>query len=315
MADKSNLQLHLILPVGTQIVTRVEIKNSNGETLCPRGAVGEIIKSPDDGTHSYRVRFLNGVEAALQRHEMTIRKQYQQAATQPDQDALAEFNLYDFVIYRCIVGSRAFGLASDESDTDRRGIYLPPADLQWSLYGVPEQLENEATQECYWELQKFLILALKANPNILECLYTPLVETATPIAQELLAMRESFLSKLVYQTYNGYVISQFKKLEQDLRATGAIRWKHAMHLIRLLMSGVTVLREGFVPVDVSEHRDLLLAIKRGEMNWEEVNALRLSLHKEFDVAFASTKLPERPNYERANEFLVNARRSMVTDES
>jgi predicted nucleotidyltransferase len=209
------------------------------------------------------------------------------------------------------VGSRAFGLAGDESDTDRRGVFLPPADLQWSLYGAPEQLENEATQECYWELRKFLIFALKANPNILECLYTPMIETATPIAQELLAMREMFLSKLVYQTYNGYVMSQFKKLEQDLRSTGAIKWKHAMHLIRLLMSGVIVLKEGFVPVNVVEHRDLLLAIKRGEMEWDEVNRLRLDLHRRFDQAFANTKLPERPDYKRANAFLIKARRAMV----
>ncbi len=290
----------------------MEIKDSAGQVLAPRGAVGEIVKSPDDGSHSYRVRFVNGVEAALHRHELTIRKQYQQDAAGPGEELLAEYDLYDFVIYRCVVGSRAFGLAGAESDTDRRGIYLPPADLQWSLYGTPEQLENDATQECYWELRKFLILALKANPNILECLYTPLVETATPIAQELLAMREIFLSKLVYQTYNGYVISQFKKLEQDLRSTGAIKWKHAMHLIRLLMSGVTVLKEGFVPVDVSEHRDLLLSIKRGEMEWDDVNRLRLDLHKRFDEALAHTKLPERPDYESANAFLIKARRAMVT---
>jgi uncharacterized protein len=201
------------------------------------------------------------------------------------------------VIYRCVVGSRAFGLAGDGSDTDRRGIYLPPAELQWSLYGARELLENEATQECYWELQKFLILALKANPNILEFRYTPLVETATPIAQESLAMRESFLSRLVYQTYNGYVMSQFKKLEQDLRSTGAIKWKHAMRFIRLLMAGVTVLKDGIVPVSVGDRRDSLLAIKRGEMDWQETNKLRLSLHEDFDVALGETKLPERPDYE------------------
>jgi len=311
VTDQLSSQLHLILPVGTQVVARVEIKEADGQVSCPRGAVGEIIKSPDDGSHSYRVRFVNGVEAALHRHEITIRKQYQQAAAQPGEDILAEFDLYDFVIYRCVVGSRAFGLAGDDSDTDRRGIYLPPADLQWSLYGAPEQLENEATQECYWELRKFLILALKANPNILECLYTPLVETATPMAQELLAMREAFLSKLVYQTYNGYVMSQFKKLEQDLRSRGEIKWKHAMHLIRLLMAGVTVLKEGFVPVDVGDQRDSLLAIKRGEVDWQEVNKLRLSLHKDFDAALDATKLPERPDYERANAFLVSARRSIA----
>ena len=41
-------------------------------------------------------------------------------------------------------------------------VNLAPADLQWSLYGVPEQLENNDTQEAYWEMQKFLVLALKA---------------------------------------------------------------------------------------------------------------------------------------------------------
>jgi uncharacterized protein len=311
VTDRLSSQINLILPAGTQVVTRVEIKGADGQELCPRGAVGEIVKAPDDGSHSYRVRFVNGVEAALRRHEMTVRKQYQREAARPGEALLAEYDLYDFVIYRCVVGSRAFGLAGDESDTDRRGVYLPPADLQWSLYGAPEQLENEATQECYWELRKFLILALKANPNILECLYTPLIETADPVARELLATREIFLSKLVYQTYNGYVMSQFKKLEQDLRSAGAIKWKHAMHLIRLLMSGVTVLKEGFVPVNVTEHRDLLLAIKRGEMAWGEVNKLRLDLHRRFDDALGHTKLPERPDYERANAFLIRARRRML----
>jgi predicted nucleotidyltransferase len=80
-------------------------------------------------------------------------------------------NLYERVIYRCLIGSQAYGLAGEGSDIDRRGIYLPPADLHWSLYGVPDQLENDDTQETYWEIQKFLVLALKANPNVLECLY------------------------------------------------------------------------------------------------------------------------------------------------
>ena len=104
---------------------------------------------------------------------------------------------YDRVIYRCVIGSRAYGLDVDASDTDRRGVYLPPAELHWSLYGVPEQLENDATQECCWELQKFIMLTLKANPNVLECLCSPIVESVTTLGKELLALRDAFLSKLV----------------------------------------------------------------------------------------------------------------------
>src|SRR6185295_18123922 len=155
----------------------------------------------------------------------------------------------------------------------------------------------------------------KANPNVLECLYTPIVELSTPLADELIAGRAAFLSKLIYQTYNGYVMSQFKCLEQDVRTTGAPRWQHAMHLIRLLMAGITALREGTIPVRVEgEHRERLLAIKRGEIPWEEVDAWRLGLHQEFEQAFEATTLPDRPDYEWANRFLIKARRSAVTPE-
>jgi uncharacterized protein len=311
--DRSD-DLWLILPVGTQIVSRIQIEGQEGEILCPRGAVGIIIVAPDDGSHSYRVRFSNGVEAALRRSELIVRKHFQSGQTHSKTSLLADLDLHNFVIYRCIVGSRAFGLETDESDTDRRGIYLPPADAHWSLYGVPEQLEDQPNQECYWELQKFLILALKANPNILECLYTPLVEVVTPLAEELLEIRDSFLSRLVYQTYNGYVLSQFNKLEQDLRNRGHIKWKHAMHMVRLLISGVTVLREGIVTVHVGDQREMLLAIKRGEISWEEVNRMRLGLHAEFDSALALTKLPDKPDYVKANAFLIAARRKMLDND-
>jgi predicted nucleotidyltransferase len=224
---------------------------------------------------------------------------------------LAQYDLQNYVIYRCIVGSRAFRLDDSDSDTDRRGIYLPPANLHWSLYGVPEQLDFNATEEVYWEAQKFVILALKANPNVLECLFTPMVESASPLAQELLAIRDQFLSRMVYQTYNGYVLSQFKKLQADLRNTGAIKWKHIMHLLRLLLSGVAILEEGTLPVHVGPHRDRLLAIKRGEVSFDDCEAWRLQLHERFDRALATTALPEKPDYTAANNWLLRARRSMV----
>ena len=226
--------------------------------------------------------------------------------------------------------SRAYGLDTDESDTDLRGTYLAPAELQWSLYGAPEQFEDNANQECYWELQKFLTMALRANPNILECLYSPLVEKVTPLAEELLTMRHCFLSQMIFQTFNGYAMSQFKKIEQDRRNSGdriarsarldehgkntprgpggQLRWKHAMHLLRLLLTGATTLRTGTVPVRVEAHRDRLLAVKREELPWAEVNAWRKELHHDFERALAETKLPERPDYEAANRFLIKAQR-------
>ncbi len=293
------------------MVTRNDSNRIGGGSAISTGAVGVITEPPADSQHAYKIRFNDGSEAMLRRSEFSILKEFK-AEGIGEEARSADFEDWKpFIIYRCVIGSQAFGLSDEASDIDRRGIYLPPAELHWSLYGVPEQIENNDTQEAYWELQKFVVMALKANPNILECLYTPLVEFASPLAHELLAERRRFLSRLIYQTYNGYVMSQFKKLEQDLRARGEIKWKHAMHLIRLLLSGVTALKETDLRIRLDEYREQLLQIKRGALPWDEVNSWRLRLHKDFDNAFATTGLPDRPDYNWANDFLIKTRRSQV----
>jgi len=301
----------LVVPLGTRIVTRTEVRAETERAHRPVGSVAEIIGLPADELHRYRVRFSDGGEAGVRRRDFSILSQYkaeESGLTHP----LLEQDLRPYIAYRCIVGSRAYGLEGPDSDVDRRGFYVPPAQMHWSLHGVPEQLENPATEECYWEVQKFLELALRANPNVLECLYTPLVEHATPLARELLDMRARFLSKLAYQTFNGYVLSQFKKLEQDLRSKGALKWKHVMHMIRLLLSGIALLRDGTLPVDVGAHRERLLGIRAGAVPWEEIEAWRHHLHRELDQAYQNTRLPERPDYEAANAFLLQARRSALS---
>jgi uncharacterized protein len=320
----------LIYSVGTQVVVQKETYHVNRRVAHPAGSVGVIVRSPIDRTHTYRVKFNDGFEAAVH-HDQLIRlsafkcighvvdhvndpqglMSLPGSLTRSTSAERENCDLHQRIIYRCVIGSRAYGLEDDQSDTDRRGIYLPPAERHWSLYGVPEQLENEETQEAYWELQKFIILALKANPNVLECLYSPIVEFATPLADELLAMREAFLSKLVFQTYSGYVASQFKKMQTDVRNQGRVKWKHVMHLIRLLVSGIDVLREGKVTVEVGQQREQLLAIKRGEVAFAEADEWRKRLQVDFERAFQETSLPDRPDYERVNEFLIRARRMAI----
>src|SRR3954447_6935132 len=278
MPDRVHHPPNLIYSPGTQVVALVEVLGASGKVLHPRGSVGWGVRSPVASEHPCRVRFADGIEESLNRDQATMLARYKESEIGDTAMTALRCNLYERVIYRCVIGSQAYGLAGEDSDIDRRGIYLPPADLHWSLYGVPDQLENDAAQEAYWEIQKFLVLALKANPNVLECLYTPTVEKATPLAEKLLAMRSIFLSRLVYQTYNGYVLSQFKKMQTHLRNQGTVKWKHVMHLIRLLLSGISTMREGFVQVHVGARRDELLAIKRGQMPWTEVEAWRQALH-------------------------------------
>jgi len=304
----------LIYSAGTQVVVQKEILYPNRRTAHPSGSVAVVIRSPLDRTHPYRVKFSDGFEAQIHHDQLVRLAEFQRGQIRANATAHTTSGLFDRVIYRCVIGSRAYGLDDEQSDTDRRGFYLPQAQMHWSLFGVPEQLENDETQEAYWELQKFIVLALKANPNVLECLYSPIVEFATPLAEELLSIRKVFLSKLVFQTYSGYVASQFKKMQTDIRNQGRVKWKHVMHLIRLLISGIDVLREGELVVRVRDQRDQLLAIKQGEWTFAQADAYRKDLQVEFEQAFQGTSLPDRPDYERANAFLIEARRRALQDE-
>jgi hypothetical protein len=278
----------------------------------PKGAVGVITRTPAGPETHYLVRFPDGFNFSLEREQFEILNEFKDRLSGGNGVSQSgAFELEAFVIYRCVSGSRAYGLDTEASDTDVRGVFISPAEMQWSLFGAPEQFEDSVGQSCCWELQKFLTMALKANPNVLECLYSPLVEKVTPLGEGLLGIRERLLSQMVFQTFNGYALSQFKKIEQDLRNHGEVRWKHAMHLLRLLLTGAAILREGRVPVQVGLHRERLLSVKRGNVPWLEVDSWRKELHRDFEAALACTSLSIRPDYEAANRFLIQARRSMV----
>lgn len=215
----------------------------------------------------------------------------------------------DHTIYACVMGSRAFGLATEGSDTDRRGVFLAPTALFWRFEKPPTHVEGPAEEQFSWELERFCELALRANPNILECLHSPLVEYADATGRELLSLRGAFLSRRVHETFVRYAHGQRRKLDADVRAHGAPRWKHAMHLLRLLTSARDVLRTGTLTIDVGENREPLLAVKRGEVPWAEVERRMTRLAEENEEAASRSPLPPEPDRERVEAFLIRTRRT------
>ncbi|MFJ8015329.1 DNA polymerase beta superfamily protein [Streptomyces sp. NPDC096339] len=215
----------------------------------------------------------------------------------------------DHTVYRCVMGSRAFGLATEASDTDRRGVYLAPTPLFWRFEKPPTHVEGPRDEEFSWELERFCELALRANPNILECLHSPLVEESTPVGEELLSLRGAFLSRRAHTSFSRYAASQRGKLLADVRVHGAPRWKHAMHLLRLLLSCRDLLRTGRLTIDAGPYRERLLAVRRGEASWEEVDAWMTRLQEETGAALSTTPLPEEPDLARVEDFLLRTRRA------
>ncbi|MFC9690797.1 DNA polymerase beta superfamily protein [Kribbella sp. NPDC056951] len=297
------------LPVGTQVVIRVAAPDDRGGTA-QRGATGRVAGVTPDGR--YAVRLVDGRETVARRDQLSLRTAYQDEAlelAQPDGDRLVR----EHTIFAAVVGSRAFGLDTDASDTDTRGVYVAPTESFWSLAKPPTHVDGPEPEWFSWEVERFCELALKANPNLLEVLHSPLVVQQTELGTELVELREAFLSQLAYQTYSGYVLSQFKKLEADFRRDGAPKWKHVMHLIRLLLSARSLLLDAELIVDVGPNRERLLAVKRGELPWDEVEKWRLSLHAEVDHALRRTVLPATPDVARVDDWLRSVRRRSLDD--
>ncbi|MEV2202950.1 nucleotidyltransferase domain-containing protein [Streptomyces fradiae] len=219
----------------------------------------------------------------------------------------------DHTVYSCVMGSRAFGLATEESDTDRRGVFLAPTPAQWAFAKPPTHVEGPAPEQFSWELERFCELALRGNPNILECLHSPLVEHADATGRELLALRGAFLSRRAYDTFTRYALSQRRKLEADVRQRGAPRWKHAMHLLRLLAVCRDLLRTGELVLDVGDGREGLLAVRRGEVAWAEVEAWMARLGEEAEAALPSSPLPAEPDRARVEDFLFRTRLRSALD--
>jgi hypothetical protein len=82
-----------------------------------------------------------------------------------------------------------------------------------------------------------------------------------------------------------------------------------MHMIRLLLSGRNLLRYGEPLVDVGEHRDRLLAVRRGELSWEQVERWRADLTA--DLADTPGVLPEQPGRAAIEKFLVTVRKAQL----
>ena len=113
-------------------------------------------------------------------------------------------------LLNCQSGSHAYGLATETSDEDFRGIFFASkADFYAST--APEQIADATNDRVYYELGRFVELLTKANPTALELLATPSesILYRHPIMDHLRV--EDFLTKACKNTFAGYATTQIRK--------------------------------------------------------------------------------------------------------
>lgn len=114
-------------------------------------------------------------------------------------------------------GSHAYGCATPESDEDYKGIAAPPEEYYYSPFLKFEQatLKNPNPDCQIHSVLKYISLASKANPNMLELLFiTPENNLyISPLGEKLIENRDEFLSRRIKYTFSGYAHSQISRLK------------------------------------------------------------------------------------------------------
>ncbi len=224
------------------------------------------------------------------------------------------------IILKGIVGSHAYGLATSISDIDTKGIYVAPTLKILGIKKPKETIDQNDPDITYHEVEKFIRLALKCNPSVLELLY---LEDYTELTHEgylLINSKKHFLSNTVSNSYGGYAISQARKLniraykDNELHVplkevtrgfsakTSNKPFKHARHCMRLLDQGTQLLETGTLDIKV-KNKEELFALEN--LTIQELVDLFEQKFKEFNNI--KSILPDKPNYEKINEILLQIR--------
>lgn len=85
---------------------------------------------------------------------------------------IEDLHIQNLLLLEAVSGSRAYGLATPESDTDIKGVFYLPKSMFYGMEYIP-QISNETNDIVYYELERFIELLLQSNPNTLELLASP----------------------------------------------------------------------------------------------------------------------------------------------
>lgn len=198
------------LPHGTEVVTRVD--RVVGERRVPQGTVGRVVKIDGDALD---VAIVGIGTLRYGRRELSPRRAGQVLYAQRRERAWEA--LLPCVVLDATVGSRAWGLAGESSDDDRRGVFAHPLSWTLGLVAPPEDLVREDGSATYWSYGKAIRQALRADPNTLEALFVSGIEVKDPLGAWILAERDAFVSTEIYGSFGRYALGQLRRLEQGQR--------------------------------------------------------------------------------------------------
>ena len=224
----------------------------------------------------------------------------------------------DRTILVALTGSRAYGMEREDSDWDYRTITVPKTDEYLRIRNNPsvQVAKDETLDLVHYDLRRFVELALKLNPTILELLWRPPVY-ANERGLALLKIRRHLHCVQIRNTYGGYGVAQIRKCRNALigEKNSGIKaknpYKHAAHCYRILQSGLEYLESGELRVDRTNlDADYLKRIVAGDEDIYDVLDQAEQILKSYDKVKYSS-IPERSDIEAVNKIYLSLLDSFV----
>jgi len=235
-------------------------------------------------------------------------------------------------ILEAVVGSTIHGTSlPDMDDRDLMGVCVEPPGWviglrhfeQWVQRDKPEGVRSAAgdTDRVIYSLRKYVSLALKGNPTILGLLFAPeaSLTVITSMGRSLQDMAPYIVSRQVAAPFLGYMKAQHERLlgvrgqkrvnRPELVEAHGYDTKYAAHVIRLGYQGEEILQTGrFTLPMLEQQRAVVLRVRRGEVDFNQVLTLSGELQSRVKLAEAASPLPAEPDFAAVNCWLVNVYR-------
>lgn len=272
---------------------------------------------------------------------MTIEEVKDYINSSPEYDFLRDYP--HKIAFLTLGGSYAYGTNTEDSDIDLRGVFL--SDKREILLNDSAKLVDtkKDTDTVMYTLKKYVDLCAKGNPTTLELLYNrpECYLYISDIGMELIKNRNMFLSKKIWYAFDGCVEALNEQTVRSYDATvltedqiNLVRKKACkamMHVIRVMHNGTALLKTSTMQTYNFEllRRTLLLlrdgvycssmAIKGRATDHifkrfvpsNDFGELFDVFYQAFENAFKTTTLPDEPDWDRINNFLMTTNERIV----
>lgn len=231
-------------------------------------------------------------------------------------------------IFRCQVGSGIHGVTiGGYDDRDEMGMCIERPECVIGLERFEQWIyrtQAEGVRSGYgdldltvYSLRKWTRLALAGNPTVLMPLFVPDSEVVidSEVGRGMRNKPDRFLSRQTADRFIGYMVAQREQMlglrgkkhtnRPELVAVHGFDTKFAYHMVRLGLQGVELLSTGRITLPIPEpDRTWLRELREGKHTMQQALERAVDLENRLRALRESSDLPDRPDYARANKWLI-----------